>query len=114
MNVRYKTAKVVHRLCRLGMVLGLLGMGFIFCNVAYGQQSPMCNKRDIVLELLAKKYNEAPVAAGITNAGTLIEVLTTEKGETWSILVTKPNGISCLVSSGEGWMAVKSQYGLPS
>ncbi len=73
---------------------------------AWGQQVP-CNKRADVLGHLAKKFHEVPVAIGVTNGGGLVEVLTTEDGSTWTIIVTLPNGISCLVAAGEGWRAVK-------
>ncbi len=62
-----------------------------------------CNERDNVLELLAKKYKETPVAAGVSNTGGLVEVLTDIKSGTWTIIVTTPQGMSCLVAAGEGW-----------
>lgn len=66
-------------------------------------QQPQCNERDNVLELLAKKYKETPVAEGMTNTGGLVEVLTTDDGSTWTMIVTSPQGMSCLVAAGEGW-----------
>ncbi len=62
-----------------------------------------CDQRDSVLKLLSKKYQEAPVALGVTHNGGLVEVLSTGEGETWSIIVTTPEGLSCLVAAGEGW-----------
>ncbi len=64
---------------------------------------PQCNDRKQVLDLLAQKYKEAPVASGVTNNGGLVEVLTDNKGGTWTIIVTTPQGVSCLVAAGEGW-----------
>jgi hypothetical protein len=64
---------------------------------------PQCNDRKQVLDLLAQKYKEAPVASGVTNNGGLVEVLTDTKGGTWTIIVTTPQGVSCLVAAGEGW-----------
>jgi len=64
---------------------------------------PQCNERDNVLDLLAKKYQETPIAAGVTNTGGLVEVLTDIKSGTWTIIVTTPQGMSCLVAAGEGW-----------
>ncbi len=64
-----------------------------------------CNERAEVLKLLAQKYKEAPIAAGVTSSGGLVEVLTNGKGETWTIIVTSPEGTSCLVAAGEGWQA---------
>ena len=70
--------------------------------------APQCDKRDKVLGMLAKKYREAPIAAGVTNTGGLVEVLTDHKGGTWTIIVTSPQGMSCLVAAGEGWRNMKA------
>lgn len=71
--------------------------------MAQSQSQPQCNERDNVLALLAKKYKETPIAAGVTNTGGLVEVLTDIKSGTWTIIVTTPQGMSCLVAAGEGW-----------
>ncbi len=73
--------------------------------------APQCGPRATVLGHLAQKYQETPVAAGVTNAGGLVEVLTTGDGETWTIIVTTPQGISCLVAAGEGWRTLKRAQG---
>lgn len=85
-----------------------LGVGFAFlASTAMAQAQPQCNERDNVLELLAKKYKETPIAAGVTNTGGLVEVLTDHKSGTWTIIVTTPQGMSCLVAAGEGWRNMK-------
>ena len=70
-------------------------------------QGIACIDRDAVIEQLDRKYQEAPVAVGITNSGDLVEVLTTSDGSTWTIIVTTPQGMSCLVAAGEGWRTLK-------
>jgi hypothetical protein len=81
-----------------------LGAGFaLIASAAMAQTQPQCNERDNVLALLAKKYKETPIAAGVTNTGGLVEVLTDIKSGTWTIIVTTPQGMSCLVAAGEGW-----------
>ncbi len=81
-----------------------LGAGFaLITSTAMAQAQPQCNARDNVLALLAKKYQETPIAAGVTNTGGLVEVLTDIKSSTWTIIVTTPQGMSCLVAAGEGW-----------
>ena len=67
--------------------------------------SQPCDQRDNVLGLLAERYHERPIAVGVTSEGSLVEVLTDAKGGTWTIIVTSPEGMSCLVLSGEGWQA---------
>ncbi len=63
--------------------------GFTFVATSAMAQ-PQCNERDNVLDLLAKKYQETPIAAGVTNTGGLVEVLTDIKSGTWTIIVTTP------------------------
>lgn len=58
------------------------------------------------MALLANKYQEPPIAVGVTNAGGLVEVLTSKYGRTWTILVTSPHGMTCLVAAGEGWTEI--------
>ncbi len=74
------------------------------------QQVP-CNQRDDVLGHLAQKYQELPIAAGVTNLGGLVEVLSTGDGKTWTIIISSPDGQACMVASGEGWRVLTVQWG---
>ena len=70
-------------------------------SIAHG--APQCNERDNVHDMLGKKYGETTTAIGVTNTGGLVEVLTDPKDSSWTIIVTTPQGMSCLVAAGEGW-----------
>jgi len=70
------------------------------------QARQQCDERTKVIGHLAKKYQEAPVAIGVTSSGGLVEVLSTGDGNTWTIIVSNPNGVSCLLAAGEGWRAI--------
>ena len=61
-----------------------------------------CRARDSLLTQLEQKYGEVPVAIGVAG-GSLVELLSTEDGATWTIILTSPKGMSCLIASGEGW-----------
>ena len=63
----------------------------------------ICRPRSEVLSHLARSYGELPKGAGLTDAGNLLEVLSAANGSTWSIIVTTPQGTSCLVAAGEAW-----------
>ena len=60
-----------------------------------------CYSRKAILDALKQ---EKVTAVGLTNVGALIELLTSDDGETWTIIYTKPNGMSCLVASGSYWL----------
>ena len=67
----------------------------------------LCDRRANIIGSLAEKYREAPVAIGVTSTGSIVEVLTTGDGTTWTIIVSNPNGTSCLIAAGEGWRALR-------
>jgi hypothetical protein len=71
-------------------------------------QAPQCGAREAVLERLSDKYDERPVSIGVTATGSLLEVLASPEGS-WTIVVTVPNGPTCLVSSGDGWHSAPVQ-----
>ena len=62
-----------------------------------------CESRDAVLKFLNTKYSEAPVAMGVAKNGGLVEVLTSGAGSTFTIIITRPNGTTCMVAAGQGW-----------
>ena len=70
-------------------------------------QVQQCDQRAKVIGHLAQKYREAPVAIGVTTSGGMVEVLTSGDGGTWTIILSNPNGTSCLVAAGEGWRALR-------
>jgi hypothetical protein len=67
----------------------------------------ICGARADLLKELTQRYSEAPVAVGLANSGALVEILTNDNGATWSIMVSQPNGTSCLVAAGKEWQALK-------
>ena len=62
-----------------------------------------CAERSDIITRLGGQYSEAPVAMGLANNGGVIEVLSSPEGNTWTIIVTDPNGQSCLIAAGEYW-----------
>ncbi len=73
----------------------------LWSGVAEGQT--WCGPHDVIIERLARNYQEQPVASGVNAVGVLVEVFATPDGATWTIVVVQPSGWTCYVSSGEGW-----------
>ena len=61
-----------------------------------------CGKHSDLINGLKVRYSEQPVGMGLTAESHLVEVYSSENG-TWTILVTRPGGISCLVAARENW-----------
>ena len=69
----------------------------------------LCKERSEVLAQLGIGYKEAPTAMGLASNGTIIEVLTSPDGKTWTIIITQPNGVSCVMATGESWETLEKE-----
>ena len=69
-------------------------------SVAFAQT--VCGPRTAVLERLKSLYDEVPVSVGLGNDGGVVEVVASRAG-TFSIVVTRPDGLSCLLATGRDW-----------
>lgn len=78
---------------------------------SYGEQ-PYGFSRDEVVAQLDGSYQEAPVAGGIAINGNILEVFASPEGLSWTIIVTRPDGMSSVVASGEGWSFITAIEGL--
>ena len=68
----------------------------------HGAPQIACGQRADIERMLKEQYGERQRAHGLAHSGTLAEIFTSPKG-TWTIIATSPNGISCMIGSGESW-----------
>ncbi len=88
--VRYLTA-----------ILGALLIGWgAFSSSAQAQT--ICGERGAIVASLEKTYSEAPVSMGLGSNGAIIEVFASPSG-TFTIILTRPNGLTCVMAAGENW-----------
>ena len=74
---------------------------------AFAQSSMPCGKRDDLLGHLSGKYQEEPVAMGLATNGSVVEVLASDAGDSFTIVYTTPNGLTCMMAAGSNWETVK-------
>lgn len=61
-----------------------------------------CGDHTEITSRLGKTYGESRAGLGLLDDGRMVEIFTSRRG-TWSMLVTAPGGVTCLVASGEAW-----------
>jgi hypothetical protein len=61
-----------------------------------------CGNRAEFLKTLKNKFQENGRALGIIGKTNVLEVFTSKEG-TWTILVTAPEGKSCIIAAGNSW-----------
>ena len=96
--MREKHVKVI------GIVAWLIAAflaGFLFGSEVHAAE-PLCVQRKTALKSLEKTFSEEPVSMGLASNGSVIEVLASPSGS-FTIILTLPNGLSCVMASGENW-----------
>ncbi len=87
-----------------GLALSVAASG----NIAQAAQpKDACTYRDSAVSHLSSAYRERTVALGLASNGGVLEILTNEAGTIWSIILTTPDGVSCMVATGEHWEPVQ-------
>lgn len=59
---------------------------------------------------LQRLHKEMPVAAMLSEDGTIIEVMASEKGKTFTVVRTTPQGEACTLEHGTDFTLVQSDY----
>jgi len=88
-----------------------VGGALFDAQAANAQQA--CGDRAELVEKLGKAYEEGPRAIGLSDAGTIVEVLVSPSGS-WTILVNHPNSVTCLVAAGQYWESLPAVAKGPS
>ena len=70
-------------------------------NALYAQTN--CAVRDVVVDKLSLKYGEAFAGGGLQTTQQIFEVWFSQEKGTWTILMTRADGVSCIMASGTNW-----------
>ena len=94
----------------LALSLGV-GAMILATDYAFAQQQPNrnCADRARVVERLATGYGESRQSIGLGANNSVIEVFASVETGTWTITVTTPAGLTCLVASGQAFESVEEE-----
>lgn len=70
------------------------------------QSARNCAPREVVVTRLAEKYKETRRSMGLGANNAVVEVFASQESGSWTIIVTMPNGVTCLVASGQAFEAL--------
>jgi hypothetical protein len=77
-----------------------LGGAAIAVDSARAQQATCADRGDVV-ERLQTKYGETRQSIGLGRNNGVVEVYASDETGTWTILLSRPDGMACLVAAGE-------------
>lgn len=85
---------------KLAVLTAVFGLALPMAASAQGQN---CGARNTVVDRLADKYGESRQSIGMAPKGRVVEVFASQETGTWTITITMPNGVTCLVASGQSY-----------
>ena len=88
---------------RRAAVLAILATS---ASPALAEGRPQCASRDAVVAQLATGYGETRRNIGLAGSNAVMEMFASDATGTWTITITLPNGITCLVAAGQSFEAV--------
>ncbi len=94
-----RTRKLLH----LGALTAAAALYIASTTDAAAQNARNCGPRAVVVDRLADGYGESRQSMGLGANNSVIEVFASAETGTWTITVTTPNGVTCLVASGQAF-----------
>ncbi|WP_058281910.1 hypothetical protein [Ruegeria denitrificans] len=82
---------------RMTMCLGIMALA------AQQVQARTCAPREDIVKRLTETYGETRRGIGIARQGAVMEVYASDQSGSWTITVTLPDGMTCLVASGQAY-----------
>ena len=87
-----------------------MGLGLLVLAASQVRAQPQnCAPRDVVLEKLTEEFSETRRAIGLGTENVVVEIFAATSGS-WSIIVTFPNGTTCLVAAGEAFEMIAAPH----
>ncbi len=86
-------------LIKMTMGLGLMALAAQHVSAQPGN----CAPRDVVVQKLTQKFSESRRGIGLIRQTAVMEIFASEDSGSWTILITRPDGISCLIAAGQDY-----------
>jgi hypothetical protein len=108
-DVVKRLGRAVRRVIRMtgaARCLPLMALGLIVAGAAPAAAgAPQCGEREAIVAQLVDRYGETQRSVGLQTAG-IVEIYANSHSGSWTILLTTPQGLSCLLASGHAWQAL--------
>lgn len=87
------------------------GVGLWLCLVwlatAVQAETMLCAERTAIVDRLAEVYGETRQAIGLASPREIVEVFASGETGSWTIIVTRPDGTTCLMAAGEHFETIE-------
>ena len=101
----------IRPLSQVGALAGVLLVTSLSADMAQAQIMPgggqqmLCGNRAEIVSQLGQKYGETRRSMGLTGRRGVVELFASAETGSWTILLTSPQGVTCLMAAGEAFEA---------
>ena len=88
------------------LIIVALAFGSLMATKSIASAQTVCGKRNDIVTQLHKKYGEERQYIGVQQGRGVVETYANTETGSWTILVTDPRGMSCLMAAGEAFEIV--------
>ncbi len=85
------------------ITVAALALGLLINTAATAQAQAVCLPHEDLKEQLYANFSEAPAAIAIANNGALVQLYAKRDRSSWTLVMTRPGGLSCVLVAGEDW-----------
>ncbi len=85
------------------LAMAALALGLLVHTATAVRAQPVCMPHDDLTERLYASFAEVPAANAVANNGALVELFATRDRSSWTLAMTRPGGMSCVLVAGEEW-----------
>ena len=84
-----------------------LGFAGVILATQAGFAAGQCAQRDTVLTALTDDYGESRRSMGLAANNGVVEVFASDTSGSWTITLTMPDGLTCLIASGQSFESMR-------
>lgn len=77
--------------------------GLVMTPSAEAETRQTCAAREAVVQKLHDRFGEELRSLGLHQTDGIVEIYSSASTGTWTILMTRPDGMSCLIAAGQLW-----------
>ena len=96
-----------------GLALGALAAAImaLWSVTARAQQAGLwCGNHTAISRALEDKFGDVRVGVGLIGNSAMVEMYAADRGS-WTFLMTRPDGTSCIIASGDSWETMPPPIG---
>ena len=67
------------------------------------EKYPSCMLTEELASFLEEQFEEMPMARGVSEDGVLVTMFAATASSNWTITLTAPSGVSCILTAGTGF-----------